>query len=393
MDCKTIIEFSKLLPFHSCSIFTLTQLFQTNKNRVIEKLESNNFSKNMIKHVNGLSKNNYTCGYFDEDSIFNLTKKHSPDSLKMIHVNIESFCSNGLDLNSYLTCLKFKFNIICLSEIRFTTTAIIQEQFPDFDIYIDNPTIAKGGVAILLRKHYFKDVTEIDFDDKFNLKNKMAGSKCHVENKWLNFKIGKQNVILGGIYRHPSREIENFNNALKSSLENISGDDTVIIMGDININLLEENDSKVNNYLNNFFANNFIPCITLPTRITHHSATLIDHIFIKTPKKLVQNKCSSGNLIADIADHLPNFTFLDIKTPSIKNRPYIRLFTPTKIRDFNEKLISEQPLLGDNELMDANSSFITFSTRFLALFDKYFPYKKSLERHSKTSPISLVASR
>ena len=91
MDCKSIIEGSKELPFHSCSTFTLTQLFQTGKNNVIEKLESNNFSKNMIKHVNGFSKNNYTCGYFEEDSAFNLTKRHNPDSLKIIHVNIESF--------------------------------------------------------------------------------------------------------------------------------------------------------------------------------------------------------------------------------------------------------------------------------------------------------------
>ena len=142
-------------------------------------------------------------------------------------------------------------------------------------------------------------------------------------------------MILGGIYRHPHRDIDNFNNALKSSLENVSGDDLAIIMGDFNINLLEENDIKVNCYLNNFFACNFIPCITLPTRLTHHSATLIDHIFIKMPKKFLQNKCSSGNLIADIADHLPNFTFLDIKTHSIKNRPYIRLFTPSKIKLFN----------------------------------------------------------
>ena len=128
--------------------------------------------------------------------------------------------------------------------------------------------------------------------------------------------------------------------------------------------------TKVNCYLNNFFENNFIPCITLPTRITHHSATLIDHIFIKTPKKLLQNKCSSGNLIVDIADHLPNFTFIDIKTHSIKDRPYTRLFTQSKINLFNENLMSELPLINCSDLTDTNASFITFSTNFLALYDK-----------------------
>ena len=79
MDCKSIIEGSKVLPFHSCSPFALSQLFQTDKSKVIEKLEANNFSKNMIKHVNGFSKNNYTCGYFDDVSINNLSTKHLAD--------------------------------------------------------------------------------------------------------------------------------------------------------------------------------------------------------------------------------------------------------------------------------------------------------------------------
>ena len=157
-------------------------------------------------------------------------------------------------------------------------------------------------------------------------------------------------------------------------------------MGDFNINLLEENDAKINCYLNNYFANNFIPCITLPTRITDHSATLIDHIFIKTPKKLLQNKCSSGNLIVDIADHLPNFSFLDIKSYPIKNRPSVRLFTQSKINHFNENLMSELPLVSSNELTDVNSSFDTFSTNFLTLFDKYFPYVRISRKAFKDKP-------
>ena len=67
MDCKSIIERSKSLPFHLCSPFALSELVQSRKSRVFEALESNNFSKNMRRHVNGFSKNNYTCGYFDEE--------------------------------------------------------------------------------------------------------------------------------------------------------------------------------------------------------------------------------------------------------------------------------------------------------------------------------------
>ena len=121
--------------------------------------------------------------------------------------------------------------------------------------------------------------------------------------------------------------------------------------------MLSENNDKITNYLNNFLANNFIPCITIPTRITDHSISLIDHIFIKTPKKLLKNKCASGSLILDISDHLPIFSFLDIKTKSIKDRPYIRLFTDKRIKLFKESLHLENVLIEDNELTDVDISY------------------------------------
>ena len=56
MNLRSNIEISKNLPFHLVSPFALSQLFQTSKDKVLEKLENNNFAKNMIKHVNGFSK-------------------------------------------------------------------------------------------------------------------------------------------------------------------------------------------------------------------------------------------------------------------------------------------------------------------------------------------------
>ena len=107
MDKKSNIERSKALPFFLLSPFTLSQFFQTGKSEVLENLKGNNFSKSMIKHVNGFSKNNFTCNYFEEESIHQLSKKHMSDCLKVFHVNIESFASKGNELSTYLKCLKF----------------------------------------------------------------------------------------------------------------------------------------------------------------------------------------------------------------------------------------------------------------------------------------------
>ena len=64
-----------------------------------------------------------------------------------------------------------------------------------------------------------------------------------------------------------------------------------------------------------------IPCITLPTRITSHSANLIDHMHVYLPGKNILTQTSNGNLLFEIADHLPTFSLLHGEPPPPKSRP------------------------------------------------------------------------
>ena len=84
--------------------------------------------------------------------------------------------------------------------------------------------------------------------------------------------------------------------------------------------------------------------------------------------------------------HLPNFSFLDIKTKSIKDRPYIRLFTDKRIKLFKESLHLENVLIEDNELTDGDTSYQIFSNNYLNLFNKYFPYVKQSRKSFKDKP-------
>ena len=385
---KQSLEWLSHLPFSiHLNDHDITEIpFESSKNRITEKLKLNNFSMNMIKHVNGFSKNNYTCSYYQEEGLFNLSRKHLPDCLKLYHHNISSFQKNKLTLISFLKSLKIQFDIICLTEIRKSSIGILNNEFKNFHIFIDNPTLAKGGVALLLRKNKINNITELDLNDNFNLKNSCSCKNCHIENKWLSFNIDNLKVIVGGIYRHPNSNLDHFNAALSNTINQINDNTLAFILGDININLLDENSEKVDTYIGNLFENNFIPCITMPTRITNHSATLIDHIFVKPPKKLLQNKCSSGNLFSDISDHLPNFTLFDIKIPKITDRPFTRLFTQNKINNFLENLHIEPSLINDNDLTDANNSYNLFSDNYLTLFNKYFPYVKMSRKSFKNKP-------
>ena len=369
------------LPFHSLTSDQTALLFQSNKDKVFEILENNGFHRNMLKHVNGFSKDNYTCGYYQENSILNVKQKHLPDCLKSFHLNIVSFNKNGTHLAFYLRCLSITFDIICLTEIRRTNVGIIEKEFPNHHIFIDNPKTAKGGVALLLRKNKFHNITELD-PIKLNCKCE----KCKIENKWLSFKVNNQECIVGGIYRHPKGDISHFNSALHGSIKNIKENTLAITLGDINIDLKGEATENSSTYLNNYFVNNFIPCITIPTRIADNSQTIIDHIFVKIPPKLIQIKCSSGNLITDLSDHLPNFMFLDLKICTAKKRPFIRLFTETNKKLFADKLPDEVPLINDNDLSDPNRTYDIFSNNYINLFNKYFPLTKMSKKSVKDKP-------
>ena len=143
-----------------------------------------------------------------------------------------------------------------------------------------------------------------------------------------------------------------------------------IIVGDFNINLIKTENANTEQYTNTILQNSFIPCITIPTRVTYHSASIIDHILLKTPRNLIHTKVSAGNLITDISDHLPNILFMDLAIKSINERPLIRLFTPQKISEYLEKSKNEKPLISyennininDNNLLN---TYVELGTNFL----------------------------
>ena len=100
----------------------------------------------------------------------------------------------------------------------------------------------------------------------------------------------------------------------------------LIIGGDINIDLLKSNVTTTQNYLTTMLSNNLIPNITIPTRFTDRSATLIDHIFTRIPKSHINNLITAGFFLIDITDHLSNFVIFNMQVESIKDRPFIRLY-------------------------------------------------------------------
>ena len=79
----------------------------------------------------------------------------------------------------------------------------------------------------------------------------------------------------------------------------------------------------------------FIPIITRPTRLTAHTATLIDNIFTNC---LTQN-ITNGIIINDISDNPPIFASFNEKFPYTKTlKANTRDYNDTNFNNFQSRL-------------------------------------------------------
>ena len=106
----------------------------------------------------------------------------------------------------------------------------------------------------------------------------------------------------------------------------------------MNINLIDYDKTIVLNYLTMLLSHKYEPCICYPTRITPHSATCIDHIFIRKSRNNMYSELLSGILYCDISDHLPCFASLKINKTFVDDRPYIRLFGKLNENKFKQQM-------------------------------------------------------
>jgi len=143
-------------------------------------------------------------------------------------------------------------------------------------------------------------------------------------------------------------------------------------MGDLNIDLLNPDDRV--DFLNTMLPSYMYPLVTIPTRIVHYSATLIDNIFVVGQ---LLNGFMADVLVTDESDHLISMSKID----SLKRRPPK---DEIEHRDLSENSLKN--LAVNLEHIDfsevfkrkcAEKAYNLFMDIFLADFDKRCPLKKS----------------
>jgi hypothetical protein len=232
-----------------------------------------------------------------------------------------------------LSC-NFEFDILSFDE---TWLCCELEDLIRFQNYIPlykhkTPTKEGGGLALFIKDH-------ISYNMRDDLVNPQADQNLF-ECIFIELTVAPLTVVIGLIYRSPSNqsigELADYLQkvALKIDKENKK----LILLGDFNCDLLQCNtQSSVSDFFDSMMSSSLIPCITLPTRVTENTATLIDHIYTT----LENGTYVSGTITTDISDHYSNFICFEIRnSKNISKLSHItyRPLTETNIAKFNEAL-------------------------------------------------------
>ena len=190
------------------------------------------------------------------------------------------------------------------------------------------------------------------------------------------------NLLCGILYRHPNGNLERFIEYLNSTVERINRENKLCtIMGDFNIDILKiESHTATDTFLNTLGSYFFQPQILQLTRITDHSATLIDNIFLNS----IEHFTISGNIVHDLTDHLPNFIIFNKFTTLPCN---VKLFK----RDYSK--FDQQALTNEIQLIDWETVFVSnanactmfrsFYSKISSIIDKHIPVKQLSRREIK----------
>ena len=223
--------------------------------------------------------------------------------MSIINLNIRSLANKFDTFKNLLDTLKQRFSIISLTETWLNEYKSV-ENFGSTDYYFvcsNRINRRGGGLGIYISNNFnFKRRSDLDIIEDGIIET-------------LFISTSGKNIIVGTVYRPPSGNFDMFENKFNEILTKVDKSNKITyLMGDFNIDLLKtENSDYSSRFCEQLFTSSFFPLITRPSRITQHTATLIDNIFTNDLAQL--DSGINGIIFFDISDHLPIFHFTATK--------------------------------------------------------------------------------
>ena len=320
------------------------------------------------------------CKYLEIEE-FNSKVKMVSNSFTTLSLNIRSLTGKLTEFKDFISELhqdNFKINVVGLQELWNIP--------PNLNTNINgfHPLVCKlrNGSCSTSRNNIgggvgFYISTDLDFEIIDNLTQ-----SCNqlFESLFLKIKTKKDKFkIIGNIYRKPGTDAKEFNDRLEKMLDWIFKDNTlkradeIQILGDFNFDLLKhDKDISTSIFLDTMLNFGLLPLISLPTRLTAYSSTLLDNVFSNKSQQL---SFDSGLLYSYISDHLPIFTISHELLPSKNESKMSRNMSKENIGKFKNHLACTEwsEIFTQNNPKD---SFSIFENKMNILFEKSFPLEK-----------------
>lgn len=212
--------------------------------------------------------------------------------LNLVHLNIRSVNKNFENLLLLLENFRLSLcDVIVLSEC-FQILSTDQCNIPGYDTFYNQADYNKNDGVIILVKS--------DVNAQFSC-SRLPSSHATVGR--ISFRVNNISFGITAVYKPPPILKQAFIADLHSYFEINLLQNIEIFLGDININILDPENSDVCNYLSTLARMGFKPYIESITR--PETETCLDHIFVNQKLKIKNMTFSSYILDTDITDHYP----------------------------------------------------------------------------------------
>ena len=285
---------------------------------------------------------NFQKKYIDISSVELLT--FNGKEFLIVCVNMRSIVNllNFSKLEAFIHNLQVKPDIIAITEIWIQSNVPGPYYNLSGYVFVSNSRKSHrgGGVGV-----YIKNIHNFSVVEEITIMNEKT-----FESIFIKIDIQNIDVLFGNIYRSPSNNIhlnEVFINTLGNCLNIIGPNKKCFILGNLNYNLANHDNSRVSNFTELMLEKSYFLVINLPSRISDSNATVLDHIWTN----LYRNQIKSGIILHSISDHLPTFACVNMNK-SLPCPETKRLFTLQNIKKFNQSLnkIDITPILNEHNL-------------------------------------------
>ena len=354
------------LPFYTICDDELEIELTTCKQRIMNLLCDEGLEEFIDQNsIYDLSDQWKPCRYGDEDTFWDWTRECGTGTLKIFSMNIRSLPKHKGELVAYISNLPL-FDILVLTEIGARNIDLTANLLTGYDfLYVLPDKNTHGGVGI-----YWRDRLTNLAVSEMNFAKTCDCPRCEIESLVVDFTHRGTPYTLCALYRHPNGNTDHFTGDFERLVAKFDKKRHWILSGDININLLHYDTDDVQKYLTTLLSFKFRPAIILPTRITSHSKTCIDHIFIKSDGNTHLTPCILYN---DISDNLPTAVIIDNRKKVIdKIRSKVRIFGERNCTKFIDVCRNTN---WDQLFHDSEDGYTTFSSKIKCIYNDSFPPK------------------